>query len=90
MTARLKATVKDATGNTTHSIGSLKDGELRVEETIPMPAWVEIVKEGGGFYLMHFNEGGEVIADTWHQSVDDAKGQAEFEFGILSSEWTEI
>ena len=87
MVAKLKAAVKKTTGNTTHSIGSLKDGKPVVEEAIPTPAWVEIHEDGGGFFFMHFDESGDVIADTWHQSVNEAKEQAEFEFGILASDW---
>jgi hypothetical protein len=39
-----------------------------------------------GYYLMHLCEGG-VGADTWHQNLDDALHQAEWEFGVSPEEW---
>jgi hypothetical protein len=38
-------------------------------------------------YLFHVSADGQV-ADTWHQSVDEALGQAEWEFGVQPEEWT--
>ena len=40
-----------------------------------------------GFYLLHICATGEV-ADTWHQTIEDAMHQAEFEFGVRKEEWT--
>jgi hypothetical protein len=39
-----------------------------------------------GFYLLHICANGEV-ADTWHQTVEEAMHQAEFEFGVQPGEW---
>lgn len=41
-----------------------------------------------GFYLMHICGDGQ-MADTWHQTLDDALHQAEWEFGVASEEWIE-
>ena len=30
------------------------------------------------------------VTDTWHQSADDAKRQAEFEYEGITSKWTEV
>jgi hypothetical protein len=40
-----------------------------------------------GFYLMYEPETGPET-DTWHESLDDAFGQAEWEFGVSRDEWT--
>ena len=87
MKKRLKADVVASTGNTTHAVGKLVDGKPMIDEQIPVPAWVEIAEDDGGFFLMHYDEEGTCIADTWHQSLDEAKEQAEFEFGISASGW---
>jgi len=39
-----------------------------------------------GFYLLHICASGEV-ADTCHESMEEAMHQAEFEFGVQESEW---
>ena len=36
------------------------------------------------FYLDKF---GEEQADTYHETLEDAFGQAEFEFGVKKDEW---
>jgi hypothetical protein len=40
----------------------------------------------GGFYLLYEPETGPGT-DTWHQTLDDAFGQAEWEFGVSPAEW---
>jgi hypothetical protein len=37
-------------------------------------------------YRCHICANGQV-ADTWHQSVEDALHQAEWEFGVQPEEW---
>jgi hypothetical protein len=51
-------------------------------------SFVEIVPdEGGAFLLLYLDSRGNVLADTWHASVADAKAQAEFEFGLTGDDW---
>lgn len=40
-------------------------------------------------YLFHISENGE-LADTWHQSVEEAIQQAEWEFGVQRDEWINV
>jgi hypothetical protein len=49
---------------------------------------LEIATSGSdaGFYLLHICAEGPG-ADTWHETLDDAFYQAEFEFGVQESEW---
>jgi hypothetical protein len=49
---------------------------------------LEIVQypNDSGFYLLHFCASGDV-ADTHHETVQEAMHQAEFEFGVQSDEW---
>jgi hypothetical protein len=42
-----------------------------------------------GYFLTHICKNGQV-ADTWHQTLDDAFHQAEWEFGVRPEEWAEI
>ena len=41
-----------------------------------------------GYYLLHLCENGEGT-DTWHQNLDDALHQAEWELGVSPEEWIE-
>ena len=85
---RIRAKVTECTGNTRHSIGEIVDGIPIPVDKIPTASWIEIVEDEGAFFLYHFNEFGEVIADTWHENLKDAKSQAMFEFRISDSDWS--
>jgi len=50
-------------------------------------ASIEIVRDYGLIYLLRKNASGEQTADTWHPSVEEAKDQALFEFGVSTEEW---
>ena len=39
------------------------------------------------FYLFGCDENWNVVTDTWHQSLEDAKAQAEFEYEGISKTW---
>ena len=41
-----------------------------------------------GFYLLDEPQSG-MGTDTWHQSLEDALHQAEYEFGVTRSEWVQ-
>ena len=49
---------------------------------------LEIAQSPGdsGFYLLHICSDG-AVADTHHESMEEAMHQAEFEFGVHSNEW---
>jgi hypothetical protein len=87
MTLIFRAEVTSSQGKTRHTRGELRDGVPVPIETLPVPHYVCIADEGSGFYLLHFNEEGQSFADTWHESLAEAKGQAKFEFGISESDW---
>ncbi len=42
-----------------------------------------------GYYLMHFCADGSGT-DTWHETLEDAFHQAEWEVGVERSQWTEV
>jgi hypothetical protein len=41
-----------------------------------------------GYYLLHLCEDGHGT-DTWHETIDDAFHQAEYEFEVKPEEWDE-
>jgi hypothetical protein len=74
-TGRTRHTIKDANG---------------IREFAPFVA-LEIASYPNteSCYLFHISENGE-IADTWHQSVDEAIQQAEWELGVKREEWIDV
>ena len=44
-------------------------------------------EQDGGFYLFYCNEDWKVITDTWHETLEDAKEQAEFEYKGARASW---
>ncbi len=70
-------------GRTLHTLS----GSTGSREFAPFKSLEIVTFEGdSGFYLMHLATDG-TAADTWHGTLDDAKHQAEWEFGIAENEW---
>ena len=69
-----------STGNTRH----YRDGR-----ELPAPAALEIARYAGdaGFYLFYLDAAGDEITDTYHESMEDAVSQAEWEFVVGEVEW---
>ncbi len=66
-------------GNTTHS----RDGAV-----LKKPHSLRImIAENGDYYLIYLDERGSEQTDTWHESLESAIQQAEFEFGVKPDEW---
>jgi hypothetical protein len=40
-----------------------------------------------GYYLFYCDAAWQVITDTWHQTLEDAMHQAEFEYEGVSGNW---
>jgi hypothetical protein len=71
------------TGGTRHYIGS---------EELPAPASLKIARyeEDAGYYLFYCDEAGTELTDTYHDSLDQALAQAEWEFGVEPGEWEPV
>lgn len=56
---------------------------------LPQPVALSIVQyeDDQGFYLFYLDETGQEQTDTYHDTLDSAFEQAEFEFGISKEEW---
>ena len=56
---------------------------------LPKPFALSIVKysDNEGYYLLYLDKFGEEQADTYQETLEDAFGQAEFEFGVKKDEW---
>jgi hypothetical protein len=61
--------------------------------TRPFPPFTSLAitryGEDASYYLMHICDE-NLGTDTWHETLDDALHQAEWEFGVRPEEWTEV
>ena len=69
-----------ATGKTHH---------FENQEPITNIAELRIVKyeDDAGYYLLYFDENQKELTDTYHESIESAHKQAEWEFQVKPSEW---
>ena len=68
------------TGRTVHRHG---------DSAIPAPVLLKIVQyeADSGYYLFYCDAEGEVLTDTYHDTVELAMGQAEWEFSVTRDQW---
>ena len=68
------------TGKTHHYLGS---------EALPPPSELRIVKylDDPGFYLFYCDNSGRELTDTYHDTLEGAMAQAEWEFGVKANDW---
>jgi hypothetical protein len=54
---------------------------------IPPASALAIVMSEAAIYLFYCDSEWDVLTDTWHSSVENAKAQAEFEYEGISKLW---
>lgn len=59
-------------------------------QLLPQARVLVIEKHNSQVFLIRYDETSSEVGDTWHQSLEDAKYQAEFEYGPLITEWKSI
>lgn len=69
-----------ATGGTRHYRGGAE---------LPPPAALRIIKFVGdsGYYLLYLDKEGFEMTDTYHDSVEEAMAQADWEFQVKPHDW---
>jgi hypothetical protein len=87
---KLIADVKSFPNRVTHGVGTIVDEVPRLIEEFPKASRVEIEDDCGGFYLIRYDENNEFAGDTWHETIETAKRQGQFEFGIADADWTRV
>lgn len=79
---RISAQVRTVTGSTKHQLATGASGPQQLDPATR----VEIVSTEGGFLLIRYGRTG-FAGDTWHATAEEAKRQAEIEFGIQPADW---
>jgi len=77
---KLSSSHNQPTGKTHHYHG---------KKELPAPAMLQIAKysEDPGYYLLYLDANGNELTDTYHDSMEEAIAQAEWEFQVKPSEW---
>jgi hypothetical protein len=63
------------------------------DQRVELPrARVVVLEESDqdGAYLHRYDEFGKYITDTWHETIDDAKDHASFEYGSALGVWSAV
>lgn len=77
--------MRHATGNTRHLIHGAESVDV-----VGKIASVEIERGDGGWFLLYLDADGHNVADGWHETLELAKRQATFEFGIDADDWQSV
>jgi hypothetical protein len=85
----MKAKISETSERSKHSLAELRPSGPEAMMAFPAAASLEIVQEVHGYLLIRYDSGGQYCGDTWHQTVEEAKAQAMFEFSVLSDQWNE-
>jgi len=56
---------------------------------MPIPSELRIVKfqNDPGFYLLYLDDGGNELTDTYHENLERALEQGNWEFNVKPDEW---
>lgn len=67
-------------GRTVHQLGTplILGG---APTPMPAPRYLVIEQRPDGHFLLRYSESGQFAGDTWHLNLEEAQGQARFEFG---------
>jgi hypothetical protein len=86
--ATVRATVRSAGGRAKHLLGVPSYSGLTIAQ-LPDSVAVEIEEADGAFFPLRLNRAGVCVADTWHETLEAARSQANFEFGVEEGDWKE-
>ena len=85
-----RACVNRVTGKAKNYVGSVMlSGDIVRQRELSAPVSLEIVETQNGFLMYYLDAEGKPITDGWHDTLEDAFAQAEFEFDILRENWTQ-
>jgi hypothetical protein len=77
-------------GKTRHSAGLPKAISGVEPESMPPSRILVIEERPDGYFLTRYSDGRQRAGNTWHALLDDAKGQAAFEFDLRDPAWISI
>lgn len=75
-----------------HFVGlpPIDSDEADTRERMAVPRVLVVESRADGVFLDRYDEAGEEAGDTWHRSIEEAKAQAQTEYGENLGAWTEV
>jgi len=76
-----------------HKLGTIRDGVVEAGPNLPIPDRVEIEFSGDihePVFMYRWTRNGDFCGDTWHEDLDAALRQAQFEYGLTRADFLEI
>jgi hypothetical protein len=68
----------------------MRASEPDTREQLDVPRVVVLESRADGIFLNRYDETGDEVGDTWHQSFEEAKEQAAAEYADNLGPWTEV
>jgi hypothetical protein len=93
VTTKLMARVGRVLRPGINKIGTIVDGKMLPVAELPLPSRVEIELKGGRnepCMMLRYTDADEFCGDTWHETLKDALSQAEYEYGLVESDFKEV
>ena len=47
-------------------------------------------QDDGGYYLFYLDGGGQYLAHTWYETLEDAKKHAHVDLAVQETEWASV
>lgn len=76
-----------------HKIGALVDGTIKPVAEMPLPDRVEIEFDGEPSQpcmMYRYTQAGEFCGDTWHETLQAAFEQSEYEYGLSERDFRHV
>lgn len=80
----------DDVGQTLHEVGEIQSDGSTIGKNLSVASSLEIVEDSAGIYLLRYDSEGVCGGDTWHETIEEAKKQAAFEYGIHEEDWIAV
>ena len=89
---KLRAQVKRVLKSGIHYIGTIGEGGPVPVQEMPIPdsVIIEINDNNGIFMMFRYTKSGEFCGDTWHENLELAFQEAEYEYGLLKEDFMEF
>lgn len=70
-----------------HNVGLPREISEIPQKQFPTASMLLIEENDDGVFLYRLSEAGNILGDTWHLTIEDAKHQAQYEFEGLVGDW---
>ncbi len=75
-----------------HHLATGKTQHYQKEQELPPASTLKIAtyEDTEGFYLLYLDANGNELTDTFHDTIEEAFSQAEWEYNVKPDEWETI